>query len=317
MPAHGSADPRPVADAPLAALGDGSVVAKAWLLELVAGRDLQDAAGLPVADFARGAPALCAAVIAALGADAPLARVAELAPGAAALSGARDAAGAVAAIGALRRAAWSCLADALPRGHEALATALALRLGHVTGLVAEGAVAAPGGRPGLRVAEPPAIVEPVGGGSVTAQDARGPEPDAEAPWVVAVEELRRDGRPFTVLLVDVDDLERLLEAHASDVGDALARVERAIRGRLRGGDVLVRERLGRMWVLAEDVGDAAREVAGRVADAAAEAAAPRGVPLTVSIGLASCPGDGETTPELLARADEGVFAARAAGVRLA
>lgn len=80
----------------------------------------------------------------------------------------------------------------------------------------------------------------------------------------------------------------------------------------------MRERIGRYWLVISEVDEgAARELAHRIAGAVSASATLHGAPLTVSIGLATCPPDGTTADELVDRADEGVFAARAAGVRLA
>ena len=65
----GARRPHPVADVPPAALADGQAPAKGWLLALVAARPLRDAPALPVPDLARDAPALCAAVLRAVGSE--------------------------------------------------------------------------------------------------------------------------------------------------------------------------------------------------------------------------------------------------------
>src|SRR4051794_41630726 len=64
---HGARVPRAVAGVPPPALADGEAVAKAWLLELVAGASLERAAAVPVAELAARGPALCAALLAAVG----------------------------------------------------------------------------------------------------------------------------------------------------------------------------------------------------------------------------------------------------------
>lgn len=142
------------------------------------------------------------------------------------------------------------------------------------------------------------------------------------PWLDAVAaRLGRhaeDGEPFAVLAVEVDDAERLLAADAD--GEALlsiTRAEAAVRRASRGADAIVREHPGRLWVVVAVGGAAdARALGERVAEAAAKVVL-RGAPLTVSIGVATCPEDGADAASLAAHADEGVFAARAAGVRLA
>src|SRR5690242_17769252 len=96
--------PRAVADAPVGRLADGAVVAKAWLVALIEAAPLRAAAAVPADELAAEGPALCAAMLEALGSDAALDRVrpggdrARLAARAAQLAGATDPAAAVAAI---------------------------------------------------------------------------------------------------------------------------------------------------------------------------------------------------------------------------
>lgn len=294
---HDARVPRAVADVPSPALADGEAVAKAWLLELVAAAPLAGAAALPVAELAARGPALCAALLRAVGAQAELDRLApggdqaSLAAGAGDLAGARDPAGAVAAVAALRRALWTALARERHAVDGAGTAALAERVAHVADVVTA-AVLAP----------------PIGADLAS----------AEQPWRAPVEHRldahRRDGTPFALLAVEAVDAERLLAAGGADAA-ALDAVEPAVRGAVRPGDAVVRERAGRLWVLAPGTGnDAARALATQIAGAVAAAAAPRGTPLQAAVGVAACPADGAEAGALAACADERLFAARAAGV---
>ena len=145
---------------------------------------------------------------------------------------------------------------------------------------------------------------------------------AAEPWLeaiaVRVERHGADGEPFAVLAVEVDDAERLLAADADgEALRAITRAEAAVRRAASAADAVVREHPGRLWVVVGIAGAGdARALGERVAEAAAEVVL-RGAPLTVSIGVATCPEDGGDAATLAAHADEGVFAARAAGVRLA
>src|ERR671933_650316 len=138
---HGARVPRAMADVPPPALADGEAVAKAWLLELVAEAPLARAAAVPVAELAARGPALCAALLAAVGSAAELDRLrpgadrARLAADAGALAGAEDAAGAAAAIAALRRALWAVLRAELRDLDAAATAALAERIGYVADVV--------------------------------------------------------------------------------------------------------------------------------------------------------------------------------------
>jgi GGDEF domain-containing protein len=155
--------------------------------------------------------------------------------------------------------------------------------------------------------------------SLRAREDRRADPGS---WRGAVERrLERhaaDGSPFALLAVEVDGIERLLAADEGEVGEGLDRLERAFGAELRPADQLLREGPGRYWVTAPDTGPAvARLLAERIAEAAGSAAVHRGVPLTVSVGVASCPDDGIDPDALADRADRALFAARAAGTTVA
>jgi len=142
-------------------------------------------------------------------------------------------------------------------------------------------------------------------------------------WRQAVEwRIKRhlqDDSPFALLAVEVDNVARLLAAdEGGDVGGLLADLERALAAELRPADQLLRDDEGRYWVTAPDTGPTvSRLLAERLAESARAAATHRGVPLRVSIGVASCPEDGTDADELAERADRGLFAARAAGTTVA
>jgi GGDEF domain-containing protein len=332
-PTAGRRSPRAVADAPVGSLADGSLVAKAWLVALIEAAPLHEAGSVPAAALAQEGPALCAAMLEALGSEAALDRLRRggdrfvLAGRAAQIAGAADPARAVVALEALRAAAWGALGvdDAQ----------LAIRLSHVCSTVLEAAVAihaAP-----VAAAEPaaPALVpeldpDPLPGPrlvpdpepEVVIHDARSTGEVTE-PWRAPIERrLERqlqDGRPFSVLTMEVDDLDRLLaSATGREVVEAIEAAERAICNELRPADMLVRERLGRYWLTAPETDLATGRALGqRLAEAVSTAAFHHGAPLALSIGLAVAPDDAIDAEMLAAHADEGLFAARAAGVRLA
>jgi GGDEF domain-containing protein len=316
---------RPVADAPRPT---GETLAKSWLIALMAKVPLQAAETIRVAELAHEAPVLADALVLALRNDSALDRLrpdGDLEPIAArvgALAGARDAASAAEAVDTLRTVAWGVLrsglaADPDPRLVADLAERLALVAATITAAAlrgADGALLADAGT----AAPTPAVTGPF-----HLRDAR--DPVRDHPWLrpidFALARQSRTGEPFTVLLADLDDVERLVAVWdgsappSPELAEAVSRVEDAVRGQLRGEDAFVRERIGRYWIVASGLGDAeARELAGRIADAVRTAATLQGAPLTVSIGLASGPGDAGTADELVGRADEGVFAARAAGL---
>jgi hypothetical protein len=78
MPIERAGGARPVADAPVDALAArAEELARRWAIALVAARALSQMAGVPLAELAREAPALCAQLVRALGSDAELARLLE------------------------------------------------------------------------------------------------------------------------------------------------------------------------------------------------------------------------------------------------
>jgi GGDEF domain-containing protein len=176
--------------------------------------------------------------------------------------------------------------------------------------------------PALTPRSSPPDSEPAVPADVFPSAAVAPEDRAE-PWATAV--IRRlgslvaDGGACAVLLVDVDDADRLLSGDVrGDAAAALERAERALRDELRPGDAAVREHDGRVWIIAANTGlEGARALGHRLAGAVADAARPQGAALSASVGIGVHPDDGTDPAELVAHADEGVFAARAAGVPLA
>jgi GGDEF domain-containing protein len=303
----GAGRPRPVADVPPPALADGQAPAQRWLLRLIAARPLHDVPAIPTAELAREGPALCAAALRAVGSEPELPRLqpdgdlAALAARAGAMAGAGSAAAAVAAVGQLRAALWEALVATMAPLDAATTAALAERLALVCDVVAVATAGAVGRR-----------AEPAG---FRVHDVR-EHGQAGADWRTAAERHVREGRAFSLLALEVDDAPRLLAAHVEDrAAGALARVEEAVRAELRPGDAMAREGDGRLWIVAAELrATGGRALAERLADAVAGAATLRGVPLSASIGLASSPADGTDPAALAARADEALFAARAAGV---
>jgi GGDEF domain-containing protein len=334
--------PRPVADASVPALADGTAVAKRWLMELMSAAPLSAAGDLPTAQMARRGPVVCSALIASLGSDGALERLINHGSTAADASGARAPAALVAAIEALRTAAWSALRDELRPPDPELLSALSDRLAHACSALLEAALDVPLSAPFSRPPEEDDDDEPQMHAtdlreveSIAPASARRRRPPAPAwsgepsissgpegePWRPSIEKrLKRhdsDKLAFAVLAVELDDLDRLL-ATGDAATEAIELAERGISATLRPGDVLIREHPGRYWLTAPET-DAlsARALGEQLAQAVADGADHHGVPLTVSIGIAVCPQDGTEAEGLAAHADEAVFAARAAGVRLA
>ncbi len=298
-------------------------VARRWLLALLESAPLDAATKVPVDALAQDGPAFCAAVLTLVSSDEALSTLVESAssPGAELmrLSGASDGPGAVAAAEALRRAVLEEAAAQLPYSDAGVLADLGDRLAHVCSHLAVAALAAPTSE--RRMAPPR---EPVPVQEDEVPDTPGPrplrpqavDPEAAPLWHAALERHVADGGRFGLLLVELDGAERLRLAEGPDAADELfERAARAVRGGVRRSDVLAHED-GRIWVIAPDaVRAGVSSLAARVAGAVEGAASSRGAPLTASIGLALYPDDGRSGDELTAQAEEGAYAARAAGVR--
>jgi two-component system cell cycle response regulator len=127
---------------------------------------------------------------------------------------------------------------------------------------------------------------------------------------------RRHGRPVSLAIVDIDHFKPVNDAHGHQVGDrVLVAVASALAENLRAEDQL--GRLGGeefLVVLGDTDAAAAARVTEKVRCEVARAVVEhqgRELSVTVSIGAATW--DGETPEELLRRADDALYAAKAAG----
>ncbi|HEX7111101.1 MAG TPA: GGDEF domain-containing protein [Mizugakiibacter sp.] len=129
---------------------------------------------------------------------------------------------------------------------------------------------------------------------------------------------QRDGRPFSVLMVDADHFKRVNDRYGHGVGDAalcalVARMQRT----LRGSDLVGRTGGEEFVILLPATGVAeAREVAERVRETVAMAplrADGLEVPLTLSLGVASYRTGDTDLDVLLQRADAALYAAKHGG----
>jgi GGDEF domain-containing protein len=148
--------------------------------------------------------------------------------------------------------------------------------------------------------------------------------EGPAAWIRSIgrelERFAREARPFTVLLIELMDVERLNRTELpEEVLRLAARLERTLESELRtisqrGAGSLTREASGRFWLLAPGVGVLrAGALADQVAHAVRRSVSHRGQPLEIAVGMAVCPDDGTAAPALAAHADVALYAARAGG----
>ena len=147
--------------------------------------------------------------------------------------------------------------------------------------------------------------------------------EGAAAWISSVGRMlvrhSQDHLPFAVLLIEIVDVAHLERSETPhDLHGIVAQVEHALGLGMRASDELSRETLGRYWLLTPETnGTGARMLAERLAHLVRSSATHRGVPMEVAIGIAVCPEDGTEAPMLAARADLGVYSARATGRSIA
>lgn len=134
-----------------------------------------------------------------------------------------------------------------------------------------------------------------------------------------VDRAQRYGRPFSVLMMDVDHFKAVNDRYGHPGSDlVLKQVAQRLARQLRQVDVAARyggEEF--MVILPETPGESAALVADRIrrAIAAETVAMPSGdeVSVTVSIGVASFPDDADTRDGLISAADRALYAAKHTG----
>ena len=126
-----------------------------------------------------------------------------------------------------------------------------------------------------------------------------------------------DGRPVSLLFVDLDRFKNVNDTLGHRAGDELIRmVASRLREVMRTSDTLARLGGDEFVVLLPDAtADVAHRVADRIADVLREpfTLCEREVFISCSIGIASAPDDGLTYEALLGRADAAMYEAKARG----
>jgi diguanylate cyclase (GGDEF)-like protein/PAS domain S-box-containing protein len=128
----------------------------------------------------------------------------------------------------------------------------------------------------------------------------------------------RDGRPFALMLIDLDRFKVVNDGLGHEAGDnLLQKMADRIRASLREDDVVARLGGDEFLVLLADAGDESiAAVAARKVIAAVEPAmniAGNSIHATVSIGIVLAPRDGSSTETLLKNADLAMYAAKNSG----
>jgi len=301
----------------LRAVGEG--VAKRWVLFLLAGRSLQQATALPLANLVAFGPRLGQRLLLAIGDEEAVPSLLEAVSsgelGLGVLSGARGPEELLRAGEALRAATWQELSSLAEEGVVEASPRLANRLAYITTLVVAAAlrgVAAESAAEQERKAGEPPEPEPAGR-----------EPPQWRRAAVTIEQTLGSAAahpavlPVAVLLLEVEGVERLRSSESEEALAALLeRVGSIMAGELRPDDQIAQEGEGRWWLVAPNTDqDGARALAARLVDAVRDAVAHRGTPLRLTCGLAVATAAPDPR-RLAAEAERSLFAARAAGVPL-
>ncbi len=135
-------------------------------------------------------------------------------------------------------------------------------------------------------------------------------------WIrILLAEQTQNGRPFTVLRIDIDGLAEINQALGSEGGDRMLKaVAGVVRRQIRPVDRAFRVTEDAFCVLAPDQeADEALPLAERVCGLAIRSQGAKGPRADVTIGVACCPDHGGDAEALKSAAEEASWAAKAAG----
>jgi diguanylate cyclase (GGDEF)-like protein len=125
---------------------------------------------------------------------------------------------------------------------------------------------------------------------------------------------RRQGpqRPFSLMAIDLDDFKRVNDVHGHAGGDAvLKEVGEFLIGHLRNHDIACRTGGDEFSIILPDLSAAdCGSLVERLRMARASTNLQAAIPVSLSIGTASWPEAGDSTDELLAHADQSMYAAK-------
>jgi diguanylate cyclase (GGDEF)-like protein len=124
----------------------------------------------------------------------------------------------------------------------------------------------------------------------------------------------RYGRALSLVLFDIDGLKRVNDRHGHLAGDeALLTTARLVRERSRASDTAARYGGDELVLVLPETPPAGALLVAEKIRASIEANGPEATRVTVSAGVASAPGDGQSAREIVAVADARLYAAKAAG----
>jgi len=129
-----------------------------------------------------------------------------------------------------------------------------------------------------------------------------------------IERAKRAGQPFSILMLDVDHFKEYNDTHGHQAGDeVLARVGKVLRDSIRPYDCAARYGGEEFLVMLSATSlDLARESADRIRKQVRSEQFEEGL-VTISIGVAEFPSQGDTATAVIGQADAALYEAKRAG----
>jgi diguanylate cyclase (GGDEF)-like protein len=129
-----------------------------------------------------------------------------------------------------------------------------------------------------------------------------------------IERARRAAKPFSVLMLDVDHFKKYNDNHGHQAGDdVLARVGMVLRDSIRPYDCAARYGGEEFLIVLSGASlEHAQECAERIQERVRVEQFPGG-PVTVSIGIAAYPSNGDTADAVIGQADAALYEAKRIG----
>jgi len=127
--------------------------------------------------------------------------------------------------------------------------------------------------------------------------------------------MQRFGHPFSLLMIDIDSFKSLNDSFGHDAGDeAIRRLSKVLREGTRGIDLAARIGGEEFAVLlVETSKQGGFEVAERLRASIKAIEIPMAGHITASFGVAECPADAQTAPDVLKAADVALYEAKRNG----